>query len=62
MGCPQEWEVVEMAALELARSHGRIRPTLAARYLCLAGSARGVASLKEMLLKVSLLYIALTYI
>ena len=41
-----------MAALELARSHGRIRPALAARYLTLAGSAKGVSSLKELLLKV----------
>ena len=57
----QDWEVVEVAALELARSHGRVRPSLAARYLCLAGSARGVVSLKEMLLKVRLLTSAHQY-
>ena len=47
-----DWAGAEVAALELARSHGRVRPALAARYLCLAGSARGVLAMKELLLQV----------
>ena len=48
----QDWAGAEVAALELARSHGRARPSLAARFLCLAGSARGVTAMKTLLLQV----------
>ena len=48
----QDCAGAEVAALELARSHGRARPSLAARFLCLAGSARGVTAMKTLLLQV----------
>ena len=48
----KDWAGAELAALELARGHGRVRPALAARYLCLAGSARGISAMKELLLQV----------
>jgi hypothetical protein len=41
-----------VASLELARCHGRARPALAARYLCLASSSRGILDMKSLYLEV----------
>lgn len=46
----QAWHDTETTALELARSHGRLRPSLTARYLCLASSAKVAVYLRDLLL------------